>query len=212
MVKFAAKQGKSMENEKPQIVVKKKNIQQVLDFSLDNGIEFTVKPKLSGDEWIVDLNIRDIKMAVVLGIFLRENRLEMIGITPYQAKTTASAKPATKSKRTKTNDLELIQDNDEEEAEEDLNFANQSNLEANNEVVQEPVAESIPQNKLETESVYETTETFSNENSEFDEFELKTETSTTLEYQPERHAEEMEEINDEIEAFGSDRNNGVSLF
>ncbi len=205
-----------MENEKPQIIVKKKNIQQVIDFSLDNGVEFTVKPKLSGDEWVVELNIRDIKTAIVLGIFLKENRLDMVGITPYQPKNNVIVKTTTKTKKSKNDSLNLLQDHISEENEDSENLqeeeatrARKNEAETKNEIVAELKKEGTQSFAPARKSEFETNE---ETDFEFDNFEIETSATTNTEYNSTNLSEELNEINEEIEAFGSDRNNSVSLF
>ncbi|HBX53440.1 MAG: hypothetical protein A2275_05555 [Bacteroidetes bacterium RIFOXYA12_FULL_35_11] len=70
-------------NDKPKLVVKKKNMQPVIEYCLENAVEFAVKHKpLPDDEWEIELNISTIKKAIQLGMFLRENRLYPVGMEP----------------------------------------------------------------------------------------------------------------------------------
>jgi hypothetical protein len=78
----------------PTVTVKRKNIQTVLDYCLENKIEFTVKTKFaSSDEWDVEINVTNIKKAIVFGMFLKENKLELNGHT-YSPAASAPAPAA----------------------------------------------------------------------------------------------------------------------
>lgn len=59
----------------PFVVLKKKNIQLLLDYCLENKIEFTVAPKNS-EEFKVVFNLKDFNAAISLGICLRELRID----------------------------------------------------------------------------------------------------------------------------------------
>ncbi len=67
-------------NEYPKVVIKKKNIQILIDYCLEENIEFTVRNKpFSDNDLEVELKISEIKKALVTGMFLRENRIELDG-------------------------------------------------------------------------------------------------------------------------------------
>ncbi len=97
-----------MNNEKkPSVTLKKKNIQNLLDFCLDTKQEFTVLPKQGNDEWTIEINITDIFKAISFGMFLKENKMEANGVTPY----ISPAKEATaKSKVEKATDIKILKD------------------------------------------------------------------------------------------------------
>ncbi len=81
-------------NENPTVAVKRKSIQVLIDYCLEKKIELTIKPKASGnaEEWHFEFNITDINAAILMGMFLRENKLELIGYsnTPSIISTTAT--------------------------------------------------------------------------------------------------------------------------
>lgn len=79
----------------PFVSVKKKNIQLLLDYCLENKIEITVSPKNS-EEFKVIFNLKDYNTAIALGMCLRELKIELPGIeaTPVAA---LKAKKATVS-------------------------------------------------------------------------------------------------------------------
>jgi hypothetical protein len=72
-----------LNEELPLVAVKRKNIQFVMDYCLENEVEFTVKPKTSGqDEWKIEVNITSVKKAIHFGMFLKEIKSEIVGL-PY---------------------------------------------------------------------------------------------------------------------------------
>ena len=74
----------SITDDKPVILAKRKNIQTIFDYCLDQKIEFKVSPRtISNDEWELELSIDSIKMAIALGMFVRENKLDMYGMGEF---------------------------------------------------------------------------------------------------------------------------------
>ena len=86
-------------DKKPSVTVKKKNIQTILDYCLDTKQEFTVLPKAGTDEWNIEINITEINKAISFGMFLRENKMEANGVTPYVAPAKEVAAPKTKAEK-----------------------------------------------------------------------------------------------------------------
>lgn len=85
-----------MNGETPLIYVKRSKINEIFEYCLDNGIEFSVKERAMGiDEFEVSLEVLQIKKAIQLGAFLRENRLELVGSPNLESKSYAK-KPAPK--------------------------------------------------------------------------------------------------------------------
>ncbi len=71
-------------DERPVILAKRKNIQLVFDYCLEQKIEFKVSPRtVSNEEWNIELSIDSIKLAVALGMFVRENKLDMYGMGEF---------------------------------------------------------------------------------------------------------------------------------
>jgi hypothetical protein len=67
--------------DKPIILTRRKNIQTVLDYCLEQKISFSANPRaISIDEWEMELDITTIKGAIALGIFVKENKLEIYGM------------------------------------------------------------------------------------------------------------------------------------
>jgi hypothetical protein len=62
------------------VIVKRKNIQVVVDYCLDNRIETKMIPRDMPEEWELDFAVVDIMKAINLGMFLRENKLELVGL------------------------------------------------------------------------------------------------------------------------------------
>ncbi len=79
--------------EYPKIVLKKNQIQKLVDFSLEEGIEFTVRQqKFPDTDWEVELKINDINTAILTGMYLRENKLEPEGFGFEKYKKTQTKK------------------------------------------------------------------------------------------------------------------------
>jgi hypothetical protein len=65
----------------PKVVLKKKQIPTLIDFCLEESIEFNVKQQNFPDtDWEVELKIKEIKTALLVGMFLRDNKFEISGI------------------------------------------------------------------------------------------------------------------------------------
>lgn len=74
--------------DKPTVILKRNKIQDLFDYCLDNKIAFTTKEREMGiDEFEITLEIQDVKKAIMLGMFLRENRLELAGMGSSDAKS-----------------------------------------------------------------------------------------------------------------------------
>ncbi|HYG52333.1 MAG TPA: hypothetical protein VD905_15590 [Flavobacteriales bacterium] len=78
----------------PFVAVKKKHIQLLLDYCLENKIEFTVTPKNS-EEFKVIFGLKDFNSAIALGMCLRElkiefNAIEATPVAAIKAKKTTS--------------------------------------------------------------------------------------------------------------------------
>lgn len=77
----------------PKVIVKKKNINVLVEFCLDESIEFSVKQQTFPDtDWEVELRIKDIKTAIVVGMFLRENKFEIEGLDQNRIKKPVAKK------------------------------------------------------------------------------------------------------------------------
>jgi hypothetical protein len=91
-----------IQNDKPRVIVKAKNLQLIFDYCIESKTAFTVNPRLAGDEWEVEFKVTDVMGGVALGMFLRENRLEPVGIQvvrPQAAPAAAAKAKATKAKK-----------------------------------------------------------------------------------------------------------------
>jgi hypothetical protein len=91
----------------PKVVIKKKQVSTIVDFCLEESIEFSVKQQTFPDtDWEIEMKMKDFKAAVLLGMFLRENRIDIDGIDPQRyKKSTKKAEekpePATKEEKPK---------------------------------------------------------------------------------------------------------------
>jgi hypothetical protein len=67
-------------SESIKVVLKQKSIPVLVDFCLEEKIEFSVRPQVFPDnDWEFNLMVKDIKTAVMTGMFLRENRIDIAG-------------------------------------------------------------------------------------------------------------------------------------
>jgi hypothetical protein len=89
----------------PKVVLKKKQVSTIVDFCLEESIEFSVKQQTFPDtDWEIEMKMKDFKAAVLLGMFLRENRIDIDGIDPQRYKKIvkkADEKPEPTSKEEK---------------------------------------------------------------------------------------------------------------
>ncbi len=87
-----------MLEEKPVLLVKRKNIQLVIDYCLDQRTGFTVSPRaISNDDFELEVDVNGIKQAIALGMFAKENKIEVAGLGELaKPKTSAARKPEAK--------------------------------------------------------------------------------------------------------------------
>ncbi|MCE5345352.1 MAG: hypothetical protein LLG13_03540 [Bacteroidales bacterium] len=91
------------------VILKQKSIPGFVDFCLDEKIEFNVRPQTFPDtDWEFNLMVKDIKTAVLTGMFLRENRIDI-----------SDGELQPKSKKSGTN--RKAKEAEEEDKEEDKN-------------------------------------------------------------------------------------------
>ncbi len=71
----------SKADEKPVLLSKRKNIQLLIDYCLDQRVGFNVIPRaISNDEFEVEVDIANFKQAIALGMFAKENKFEVTGM------------------------------------------------------------------------------------------------------------------------------------
>ena len=77
------------------VILKQKTIPLLVDFCIEEKIEFNVRPQPFPDtDWEFNMMVKDIKTAVNTGMFLRENRIDIAGNEQQAAK--AVKKPVAK--------------------------------------------------------------------------------------------------------------------
>lgn len=95
-----------MLSQNPSVIVKRKNIQSVIDYCLDNRIESKMFPRDMPEEWEMEFAVSDIMKAINLGMFLKENKLDLIGFgsptSLNSAKPNVKVAKVKKEKETKT--------------------------------------------------------------------------------------------------------------
>jgi hypothetical protein len=84
-------------SENPRVLAKRKNIQFLIDYCLEQKVEFSVKLKdFTHDDYEVEVAVNSVKKAILFGMFLKENKLEVAGIPetakPPQTSTKSSSK------------------------------------------------------------------------------------------------------------------------
>jgi hypothetical protein len=84
------------------VIVKRKNIQVVFDYCLDNRIETKMTPRDMPEEWEMEFNVADIMKAINLGMFLRDNKLELVGLLNSSTIKNSTAPTAVKAPKTTT--------------------------------------------------------------------------------------------------------------
>src|SRR5689334_22758116 len=84
------------------VIVKRKNIQVVFDYCLDNRIETKMTPRDMPEEWELEFNVADIMKAINLGMFLKENKLELVGLLNSSTIKNSTAPTAVKAPKTTT--------------------------------------------------------------------------------------------------------------
>jgi hypothetical protein len=77
-----------MSEEKISVFTKKKNVQLLIEYCLENKLQFSISPK-SNDDFEVVFDCESLKAAVALGMCLKELKLELSGMT--SAYTTVAA-------------------------------------------------------------------------------------------------------------------------
>jgi len=101
--------------EKPTVSVKKKNLSPLIDYCIENKIDFTLTSRSAqSDDFDVEFIINNPKKAIALGMCLKELKLELNGlnVTPVAA-IKASKKPvATAAKEANGNGQAIVAEGD----------------------------------------------------------------------------------------------------
>lgn len=85
--------------EKVTVLAKRKTTALLFDYCMDQKVIFTVSPRpMIADEFEIDVQIGNIKQAIALGMFLKENKYEVFGLGEFNKVKAAngSAKKADK--------------------------------------------------------------------------------------------------------------------
>lgn len=82
----------------PSVSVKKKQLSSLVEYCIENKIDFTVKSKFN-EEFLVEFILSDTKKAIALGMCLKELRMELNGLSvvpvaAIKAKKAVSSKDA----------------------------------------------------------------------------------------------------------------------
>ncbi|HLO60055.1 MAG TPA: hypothetical protein VK179_15005 [Bacteroidales bacterium] len=99
------------------VILKQKSIPTLVDFCIEEKIEFNVRPQAFPDtDWEFNLLVKDIKTAVTTGMFLRENRIDIAG-NEQQAK--AKKAPVVKKSKEEEEKEKSASSSEEPKSEED---------------------------------------------------------------------------------------------
>jgi hypothetical protein len=100
------------------VILKQKSIPTLVDFCLEEKIEFNVRPQAFPDtDWEFNLLVKDIKTAVTTGMFLRENRIDIAGNEQQAAK--AKKAPVVKKSKEEEEKEKAAPSSEEPKSEED---------------------------------------------------------------------------------------------
>jgi hypothetical protein len=101
-------------NANPKIILKRKNITLLIDYCLDEELEFAVKKQIFPDtDWEVEVFLKDVKTAITLGMFLKENKMEIAGVDSQKLKKAAPVrKSASEDKPSSTSSKTISEEND----------------------------------------------------------------------------------------------------
>ena len=82
--------------EKVTVLAKRKTTALLFDYCMDQKVIYTVSPRpMIADEFEVDVQISNIKQAIALGMFLKENKYEVFGLGEFnKVKVTGNGKKA----------------------------------------------------------------------------------------------------------------------
>ncbi|MFN4083844.1 MAG: hypothetical protein ACK4K9_09450 [Bacteroidia bacterium] len=80
-------------DDKPVLLSKRKNIQTLIDYCLDQRLSFGVSPRaISNDEFEVEIDVTNFKQAIALGMFAKENKFDVAGMGELVKPKTVQAK------------------------------------------------------------------------------------------------------------------------
>lgn len=85
--------------ESPSVVVKRRNIQTIIEYSLDNKVEIRITPRSMPDEFDIEFTITDVIKAIQLGMFLRDARIDLSGSIPAPILPSKQAKEKKKAEK-----------------------------------------------------------------------------------------------------------------
>jgi hypothetical protein len=83
----------------PSVTVKKKNILSLIEYCIENKIDFTVKSKsANNDDFDVEFIITNTKKAIALGMCLKELKMELNGLSVMPVAAIKASKKALPAK------------------------------------------------------------------------------------------------------------------
>ncbi len=89
---------KNFNEENASVHAKRKNISALVEYCIENKIEFSVKPLISrSEEFEVEFNLSNLKKSIQLGMYLKELRIELNEVQSASVVPTTIAKTTKKS-------------------------------------------------------------------------------------------------------------------
>lgn len=83
----------------PCVAVKPKNMQEVLEYCMEQRMAIRALPRGTGDEWELEFFPENHLQAVALGMFLREHKLELVGFGTPSSAPNPKSKPKRPEKK-----------------------------------------------------------------------------------------------------------------
>jgi hypothetical protein len=103
-------------DETPVAVVKKKNVFGLIEYCIENKIEFSVRPKnMNNDDSEIEFTMSSIKKAIALGMFLREQKIELSGVNSFAPSAVAPSTNGKASRKTAEKVTEAVENKEKEE-------------------------------------------------------------------------------------------------
>jgi hypothetical protein len=85
----------------PTVTVKKKNLSTLIEYCIENRIDFTLKSRsANADDFDIEFNVTNTQKAIALGMCLKELKLELNGMNVTSVNTIKASKKTLSSKET----------------------------------------------------------------------------------------------------------------
>jgi len=85
-------------NPTPSVTVKKRNMTSLVEYCIENKIDFTLRSRSNSDEFDVEFLISNTKKAIALGMCLKELKMELNGLSVVPLSAIKASKKTLSSK------------------------------------------------------------------------------------------------------------------